>query len=135
MSPMTARKNLSSGSPHRFSTSRSVRHNPGSTRKSPRSVEDKLPPQSTLQLNETATSAPALPGGGIVPSQIRMVSVKEAAFRLNISADSIYSWLRCGRLRGWQPGGRGCQIKVLESSIEQAMKNLLGTCLPSARTA
>jgi hypothetical protein len=51
----------------------------------------------------------------------RTVSVKEAAFRLHKSPDAIYAWLRAGRLQGFQPGGRGCSILVLESSLEQVL--------------
>lgn len=46
--------------------------------------------------------------------------MKEAAFRLRKSDDAVYKWLRTGRLRGWQPGGRGCSILVSESSVEEA---------------
>ena len=44
-----------------------------------------------------------------------------AAFRLGKSEDTIYSWLRMGRLRGWQIGGRRCAVLVSEESIEQAL--------------
>ncbi|MBI4479238.1 MAG: helix-turn-helix domain-containing protein [Acidobacteria bacterium] len=52
----------------------------------------------------------------------KTVSVKEAAFRLGKSPDAIYNWLRSGRLRGRQPGGRGCAILVLESSVNDALR-------------
>jgi excisionase family DNA binding protein len=51
----------------------------------------------------------------------KTVTVKEAAYRLGKSEDAIYKWLRTGRLKGWQPGGRGCSILVLESSVEMAL--------------
>jgi excisionase family DNA binding protein len=51
----------------------------------------------------------------------KTVTVKEAAFRLGKSPDAVYQWLRSGRLRGRQPGGRCCAIMVLESSIEEAL--------------
>jgi excisionase family DNA binding protein len=51
----------------------------------------------------------------------KTVTVKEAAYRLGKSPDAIYQWLRSGRLRGRQPGGRHCAIMVLESSIEEAL--------------
>ena len=34
----------------------------------------------------------------------KTVTVKEAAFRLKKTADTVYHWLRSGRLRGWQDG-------------------------------
>jgi excisionase family DNA binding protein len=55
------------------------------------------------------------------------VTVKEAAFRLGKSQDSIYHWLRSGRLRGWQPGGRCCSILVLEASVQEALRCSVGT--------
>lgn len=51
----------------------------------------------------------------------RTLSVKEAAFRLNKSDDTILLWLRQGRLRGWQLGGRRCSVLVSEESVEQAL--------------
>ena len=51
------------------------------------------------------------------------VTVKEAAFRLGKSADTVYMWLRTGRLQGWQPGGRGCAILVAEASVEKALSS------------
>jgi len=46
-----------------------------------------------------------------------------AAFRLGKSADTIHSWLRMGRLRGWQLGGRRCAVLVSEESFEQLLLN------------
>jgi len=57
----------------------------------------------------------------------RMLTVKEAAYRLNVSADAVYLWLRTGRLQGWQPGGCRCSIQILESSVEAARKRPVGT--------
>ncbi|MBI3934802.1 MAG: helix-turn-helix domain-containing protein [Acidobacteria bacterium] len=51
----------------------------------------------------------------------KTVTVKEAAFRLGKSPDAVYQWLRSGRLRGRQPGGRGCAILVVESSVNDAL--------------
>ena len=56
----------------------------------------------------------------------KTVTVKEAAYRLKKSADTVYHWLRSGRLRGWQPGGRGCAILVVETSIAEALSCQLG---------
>ena len=65
------------------------------------------------------------PAPRFVPSQMllaeKTVTVKEAAFRLGKSPDAIYRWLRTGRLRGRQPGGRGCTILVVESSVNEAL--------------
>jgi len=55
------------------------------------------------------------------PWEEKTVTVKEAAYRLGKSPDAVYQWLRSGRLRGRQPGGRYCAIMVLESSIEDAL--------------
>ncbi len=54
------------------------------------------------------------------------VTVKEAAYRLGKSVDAVRSWLRSSRLRGWQPGGRGCAILVVEASISEALSYPLG---------
>ena len=51
----------------------------------------------------------------------KTITVKEAAFRLGKSNDAVYLWLRAGRLRGRQPGGRCCAILVDESSVEEAL--------------
>jgi excisionase family DNA binding protein len=52
----------------------------------------------------------------------KTLSVKEAAFRLNKSEDTVHLWLRAGRLRGWQLGGRRCAILVSEESVERALR-------------
>lgn len=51
----------------------------------------------------------------------KTITVKEAAYRLGKSTDAVYQWLRTGRLRGRQPGGRCCAILVLESSVNDAL--------------
>ena len=56
----------------------------------------------------------------------KTVTVKEAAYRLGKSVDAVRLWLRSGRLRGWQPGGRGCAILVTEVSIVEALSCPLG---------
>ncbi len=56
----------------------------------------------------------------------KTVTVKEAAYRLRKSVDAVRLWLRSGRLRGWQPGGRGCSILVTETSIAEALSCPLG---------
>ena len=55
------------------------------------------------------------------PLEEKTVTVKEAAYRLGKSTDAVYQWLRTGRLRGRQPGGRCCAILVLESSLNEAL--------------
>lgn len=124
MSPLAVSKNLSgsaqnhralhSPAPHR------LRHG------KQRLAGDRIPPQATAQYNEPAAGdvLEQLPAPDAVS---KTVSVKEAAYRLRKSPDTIYLWLRHGRLKGWQPGGSGCQIQVLESSVERAQKNILGT--------
>lgn len=47
--------------------------------------------------------------------------VKEAAFRLGKSEDTVLYWLRKGRLLGWQLGGPRCAIRVSEESVEQVL--------------
>ncbi len=51
----------------------------------------------------------------------RTLLVKEAAFRLQKSEDTVLSWLRKGRLRGWQLGGPRCSVLVSEESVEQVL--------------
>jgi excisionase family DNA binding protein len=90
------------------------------------------PPSIPLRKEVTSVSDPAgeLPRELSPPSRPvfrqslrdeKTVTVKEAAFRLGKSPDAVYQWLRSGRLRGRQPGGRCCAIMVLESSIEEAL--------------
>jgi excisionase family DNA binding protein len=99
---------------------------PAVARKAPASVRD-----STGNSPGRLVPAPAVPPAEHSArlsdvSQERTLTVKEAAFRLRKSPDAIYLWLRTGRLRGWQPGGRCCSIMVLESSVEQALLCLAG---------
>ena len=51
----------------------------------------------------------------------RTIPVKEAAYRLKKSEDTVYSWLRAGRLRGWQLGGNRCAVMVDAASVEKAL--------------
>lgn len=62
------------------------------------------------------------------------MTVKEAAFLLKKHQDTVYRWLREGRLRGWQPGGRGCGVLVCEASVKEALKCQMGSS-GSVRTA
>lgn len=55
------------------------------------------------------------------PCAEKTITVKEAAFRLGKSTDAVYKWLRTGRLRGLQPGGRCCAILVVEASVSEAL--------------
>ena len=50
------------------------------------------------------------------------MTVKEAAYRLKKTDDTVYRWLREGRLRGWQPGGHGCTVLVCEASVKEALE-------------
>ena len=56
----------------------------------------------------------------------RTIPVKEAAYRLKKSEDTVYSWLRAGRLRGWQLGGNRCAVLVETASVEEALVCQLG---------
>lgn len=68
------------------------------------------------------SSLPAQPSSKPLDSnKEKTITVKEAAFRLSKSDDAVYLWLRAGRLRGWQPGGRCCAILVDEASVEEAL--------------
>lgn len=55
------------------------------------------------------------------------ITVKEAAFRLKKSEDTVYSWLRAGRLRGRQPGGKCCGVLVEVASVEEALLCEIGS--------
>lgn len=55
--------------------------------------------------------------------KVRIISVKEAAFRSMKSEDTIYKWLRTGRLKGWQPGGSGCNVLISEQSLEEVLES------------
>lgn len=125
MSPLAVRKNLISSHPTHAAARHSARYS--SRRARLQTSDDRIPPQGTMKYNEPAASD-VLASPGPLDPVVRTVSVKEAAFRLRKSTDSIYTWLRHGRLQGWQPGGPGCQIQVMESSVEQALKNMLGAC-------
>ena len=130
MSTMTERKTRSSFVLRRLPATRTNGHVDTSPAQPiadrlPQHADDKIPPQTAPESNEPA--AQDLPANATpAPNQTKTVSVKEAAFRLHKSCDSVYAWLRRGRLIGWQPGGPGCQIQVVESSIEQALKRSPG---------
>ena len=51
----------------------------------------------------------------------RTLTVKETSFRLGKSEDGIRKMLQRGALRGWQIGGRFCQILVSEASVEEVL--------------
>jgi excisionase family DNA binding protein len=57
----------------------------------------------------------------------RTIAVKEAAYRLRKSEDTVYQWLRLGRLRGWQLGGPRCAVLVCEESVEEALAGSFGS--------
>lgn len=54
-------------------------------------------------------------------SEERLLTVKEAAYRLGKSPFTIRTWLRSGLLRGWQPGGLHCSLMVSEASVEEVL--------------
>jgi len=54
------------------------------------------------------------------------VTVKDAAFRLGKSTDAIRLWLKTGRLKGWQPGGKWCAVMVTEESLQKALSCAAG---------
>ena len=130
MSTMTGRKIQSGFVLRRLPAMRTPRHvdispNHRVASRAPQQSADRIPPQTTTEPDMPV--AKALPAkAGLNDGQTKTVSVKEAAFRLRTSPDSVYAWLRRGRLLGLQPGGPRCQIQVVESSIEQALKRLPG---------
>lgn len=132
MSPMAIRKPLTNSHVNHSSMRPAHRLSPRAG--SPRSAEERIPPQATAQYSEPAAGV-VLSAVSAMDPVMKTVSVKEAAFRLRKSPDSIYTWLRRGRLKGWQPGGHGCQIQVLEASVEQALKHMLGKRIESAEPA
>jgi len=71
--------------------------------------------------------APAPPPAALDRDREATITVKEAAYRLGKSDDTIYKWLRTGRLRGWQPGGPTCHIQVSEQSVSEALRQAAGT--------
>jgi excisionase family DNA binding protein len=46
------------------------------------------------------------------------ITVKEAAFRLNVSADTILRWCAKGLLEAWQPAP-GCSVLITSASFDQ----------------
>lgn len=51
----------------------------------------------------------------------KTMTVKDAAYRLKKHEDTVYLWLRTGRLRGWQLGGPRCGVLVEAASVEKAL--------------
>ena len=90
-------------------------------------------PGNGSQAGNASNGSGASPGGGTAsPTRFdrnttRTIPVKEAAYRLKKHKDTIYVWLRTGRLRGWQLGGPGCAVMVCEESVEEALAGVLGT--------
>jgi excisionase family DNA binding protein len=126
MSPLAVRKSLIGSADNHRPLHHSARYNERRVKAS--SAGERIPAQPTAQYNGPAAGdlLEAVPALNAVS---KTVSVKEAAYRLRKSPDTIYLWLRHGRLKGWQPGGAGCQIQVLESSVEHAQRNILGIAI------
>jgi excisionase family DNA binding protein len=51
----------------------------------------------------------------------KTITVKDAAYRAMKSEDTIYRWLRSGRIKGWQPGGARCNVLISETSLQDVM--------------
>jgi excisionase family DNA binding protein len=132
---MAAKKSPVSGPLNHFPASHSLRPAHGRLKRTPGSTEERMPPQASPHFDAPLAGYVEQPDSVLDPTQIKTVSVKEAAYRLRKSPDSIYAWLRRGRLRGWQPGGPGCQIQVIEASIDQALRNMLGPGAAVSKTA
>ena len=80
------------------------------------------PPPPAFPQDESSTPNPPNASALFDWRTAKALSVKEAAFRLNKSKDTVHLWLRTGRLRGWQLGGRRCAILVSEESVERALR-------------
>ena len=118
---------------HRDISLRRMHRKPAARRSAPAYGPNRGPERSNPghPAEETALvgkSLPAQPSSKPLDSnKEKMLTVKEAAFRLSKSADAVYLWLRAGRLRGWQPGGRCCAILVDASTVEEALVCPAGT--------
>ncbi len=93
--------------------------------RSPRSTKAAIVPSGSQ--TEPAAADEAADSARLFDANEKTITVKEAAFRLNKTADAIRRWLHTGRLQGWQPGGRCCSVMVLESSVEQKRLCALGS--------
>ena len=51
----------------------------------------------------------------------RMFTVPDVAARLQVSEETVRTWLRSGRLRGLRPGGRRAGWRVRQSDLERFM--------------
>lgn len=99
--------------------------NPSSGRAISRQPDEHLAPSSPPPVSPHDPSSPPKPPNAPAVFDWRTaktLSVKEAAFRLNKSEDTVHLWLRTGRLHGWQLGGRRCAILVSEESVERALR-------------
>ena len=52
-----------------------------------------------------------------------MLTPKETAFRLHVSPDTIYSWIRAGILPAFQPGGPGHSIQICQQDVFALLSN------------
>jgi len=58
-----------------------------------------------------------------------MLSVKETAYRLHVSSDTIYAWVKAGILPAFQPGGARHAIQIAEADVQDLLRN----CSPARR--
>lgn len=84
----------------------------------PKAIQGQAP-ASAQSDNGAGAAAACAPSATPLPAPATL-TVKEAAFRLGKSNDTVRYWLRTGRLKGWQPGGRKCALAVLETSVAMA---------------
>ena len=94
---------------------------PGSPSVSPQEQELVLRASEKNLPDEPSRSSPSGTHTAFDRNKANTLSVKEAAFRLSKSEDTVYCWLRAGRLRGWQLGGLRCAVVVSEESVERAL--------------
>ena len=91
----------------------------------PKFKPDAVPrrPQSSVAnaAAQTPAHAPEATDRSVI-QPLKGLTVKDAAYRLNKSPDAVRWWLKTGRLKGWQPGGRGCTVLVCEQSLQKALE-------------
>jgi len=87
-----------------------------------KSAQEEPPPDGSARGASPPSSGDrAAPATRYDRDKTRTITVKDAAYRLNRSEDTVYRWLRMGRLRGWQLGGYRCAVMVCAASVEEAL--------------
>lgn len=50
------------------------------------------------------------------------MTVKQAAAHLKVSVDTIYNWIRHGKLLAYQPGGSRCALTIPDHAVGHALQ-------------